>query len=434
MTKWSGQVIAATLLLAIPFAGCWRMQDPGGYRADDGTDSATDTGSDVDGDSDSGSGSDVDSDTVDSDSCTNGVWEGDANLISAATLAQLVGYTEINGNCIIDYLNDTTSIDELACLERIHGMLEIAGCASLVEIDGLSNLEQVGVDVSEDENENCGDSIHIAINDALENVDGLAGLTELPGRLLIRGNYALTEIDGLAGVTAVAEEAPTVDPEDPIPDIEITDNDELESLDGLAGLTAIGFLHIEDNDALTDLSGLENLTGAGTLAIMDNAHLDNLEGLASLTLVEHLVVSENSFLPSLDGLDNLESAGNVKLAYNHFLADLSALSQLTEITGWLMIAGAYNLESLAGLENLAIAADGIALCQNTSLVDISALYGLEEIGGSLGFKQNEVLPTCDVLDFIAWLEGDLGWDGDAEVCGNLADLCEAEGCSDWECW
>jgi hypothetical protein len=236
-------------------------------------------------------------------------------------------------DCISAYLSiagkNITNLDGLANLTSVGGKLVIEFNPALTNLDGLANLTSVGGKLS------------ILRNNAITNLDGLANLTSVGGNLYIYGNDALTNLDGLANLTSVGFS------------LHIQLNNALTNLDGLVNLTSVGdFLYINRNDALTNLDGLANLTSVGGyLDIEGNDALTNLDGLANLTSVEwFLRIYRNDALTNLDGLANLTSVGGLlAIGFNPALTNLDGLANLTSV-GDLLISGNDN----ASCEGLAL--------------------------------------------------------------------------------
>lgn len=203
-------------------------------------------------------GADSEPDTA---ACARGTLEGNANIHTASDLASIAGYTAINGGLTIS----DTSIDSLAgleCLTAVTGGLSIVETDALVNLDGLRGLTQV----------------------AWIEIGGMSGDAE------IRGNAALTNLDGLAGLTGAVES------------IEIRYNDQLTDLDPLRGLSSTAALSIGSNPSLADLNGLATLSltdPSAELRIRDNAVLPTcavealLERFRSEGWVGEAVVSGN---------------------------------------------------------------------------------------------------------------------------------------------
>src|SRR5690606_1131249 len=97
-------------------------------------------------------------------------------------------------------------------------------------------------------------SLSISSNSQLTNLDGLSNLTQIGGYLYIVNNSQLTNLDGLSNLTQIGGY------------LYIQNNAVLENLDGLSALESInGDLVIFNNAVLTDISGLQNIDPATIL-------------------------------------------------------------------------------------------------------------------------------------------------------------------------
>src|SRR5690606_12802730 len=85
------------------------------------------------------------------------------------------------------------------------------------------------------------------------NLDGLSNLTQIGGDLYIQSNYQLTNLDGLSNLTQIGGAL-------------YIQTNSLTNLDGLSALESInGDLGIYNNPLLTDISGLQNIDPATIL-------------------------------------------------------------------------------------------------------------------------------------------------------------------------
>jgi len=131
--------------------------------------------------------------------------------------------------------SSVNTIPDLPCLTSIGSTLVIQGAVSLQNLDGFSQLTQIGAMILEG-------------NESLVDIDGLANLEQTDGAL------------------------------------HVSDNDSLLNLDGLAGLSSVRTaLMINDNEVLSNIDGLRNLESlSGNLFIFENANLcqDHAEEVA----------------------------------------------------------------------------------------------------------------------------------------------------------
>ncbi len=157
-------------------------------------------------------------------------------------------------------------------------------------------------------------------------------------------------------------------------------------IDALAGYTGIGNADesygefVIANTTLTNLEGLQCLTWiGGGLEVYDNPVLESRAGLCSVTSVgNQLILDNNDALESLHGLNNV--------------AEVCATDDIEE--------------------------GGVVIESNDSLLEISALYGLLDLGcDHLRVNDNTLLPTCEAENLRDHLLSE-GWDGTAHIGGN----------------
>jgi hypothetical protein len=407
-----GIVLAIAVVLAA--TGCWRTgsQGSGGAPdADTDTDTDTDVDTDADSDTDTDSDTDVDSDTdTDSDSdtdtdadtdtdtdtdsdtdadtdteppvdCGSVVHDGDVSIAVPADIDALAGVTQITGELRVENAA-LTSLDGLESLRCVEGDVVVQFDSSLASLAGLENLWHVG----------GGLTIAYDMN-ALTDLDGLAGLTEVGDDVHLEGIPGLTDISALDGLAVV-----------------------------------ISSLTIEDCPSLHDLYGLQNVTAAGAVYLDGLGGLTDLSGLESLaTLTGDLVVYNCGNLESLDGLDALSGAlgCDLRLAQNSQLADLAALASLESINGELFVSSDDSLTGLGGLEGLSSISGGLRFLGNPTLIDINALDGLAAFSGGFEISDNPSLATCEAYQLLQQVEAE-GWTGEPIIEGNAPD--PIEGC------
>ena len=172
------------------------------------------------------------------------------------------------------------NLDAVApALRRVNpGTLSLSDSAALQNVDGLKGLTGLRtLDLSE-----C---------DALENVDGLKGLTGLQS-LDLHLCKALENVDGLKGLTGLQE-------------LDLRYCDALQNVNVLKGLTGLQSLDLIRGHALQDLEVLKGLTGLQSLNLSDCTALQNVDGLKALTGLNTLYLSGCTSLQSVDGLKGL---------------------------------------------------------------------------------------------------------------------------------
>jgi hypothetical protein len=196
------------------------------------------------GEPDTGAGDEPDTGRVD------GCYEGDFSIIQPSDLDVIAPYSCITGTLYVV----SPDIEDVALpnLEEIGDDLTIRGCASLVNLDGLSILTSLGGDLVIDTNENLVD------------LSGLSGLTAV-GELTLRGCASLVNLNGLSSLASLR-----------------------------------GILIIDTNENLVDLSGLSGLTTVGALSIIGNPALASLQGLGRIHEVRGpITIEENQTLTEI---------------------------------------------------------------------------------------------------------------------------------------
>jgi len=274
--------------------------------------------------------------------CENGVVEGDY---------------EIGGQ---------SDLDALEGCREIEGSLNIKG-TELESLHGLESLEAVGEDLL------------LKGNGNLKNLEGLNGLREVGGGLIICSMFEGLDLleDRRSPKNGNFASCP-----ERIPDTVKTvrwsvslsssqGNRQLESLDGLESLSSVESLRIDSNESLKDISGLKNLK----------------------TVRREMVISSNDSLGNMRGLDNIRSAGSVEIGGNESLKDLDGLGRL-EAVEW-----------------------DLSINANRSLRNIDGLEKLTDLGGNLSIYGNKVLPACEAEELVDRLEQER-WRGDAYISGN----------------
>ena len=147
-----------------------------------------------------------DTDTADDDLCDEiiacdlGTYEGSFQIETQADLAEIAGYTAVEGSLGIR-CSTCPNLCGLECLTSVGGYLHIGGeagdyevepCLSssaLQNLDGLSNLTTIG------------EGLSLTCLTDLPHVDALGNLaTPLGTRLRIMANKSLTNLNGLSGI------------------------------------------------------------------------------------------------------------------------------------------------------------------------------------------------------------------------------------------
>jgi hypothetical protein len=183
------------------------------------------------------------------------------------------GCTVIEGD--VDITGNITNLNGLSVLTRIEGVLWCTNDDTLLNFNGLNNLESVG-------------GLNIAGFNRIVNMTGFDKLSTIEGLFFVSFNDSIINFSGLNSLVHVGSS------------VSIGANPKLTDLSGFENLESIeGFLSFNHNDSLSDLTSLENLTTInGGISINDNDRLYNLYGLdnissASITSID---ISENNNL------------------------------------------------------------------------------------------------------------------------------------------
>ena len=192
--------------------------------------------------------------------------------------------------------------------------------------------------------------------------------------------------------------------------IELNTQADIDAFPGTyGGCTNLFSVRIEImGSTITSLAPLTALEEIGGLEIRSTS-LTTLAGLENLLFIDgQLKIVSNSDLISLAGLDNLEAVNELTITGNSNLASIAALSGLTSAGFAITITDNSDLTGLDGLENVTAPSSRIELSSNYSLVDISALAGMDMTGmtgnPALRIESHEFLSDCAINSVCALLE------------------------------
>ena len=279
----------------------------------------------------------------------------------------------------LHYNPNLTSIEALSGLENISALtppigvgwdnyagITISSCEALTNLEGLQNLSTVN-------------SILIRQNFALENLNGLRGLTNVTGIFSLDTNIALSSLSGLSNLNSVGQ------------DFKIKACHTLVSLEGLQNLSNVGMeLIVRSNNRLESMSSISNILSVDILVINDNQSLVNLEGVNLEAIQSEFFLSNNS-IENLNGITGVETTAKINI---NFCTDLVSLS------------------GIEGLER----AQRIILTDNNSLVTLTGLEGVESVETGLHITYNSALSDyCAVGNLI----NSSDFTGDWNIASNL---------------
>jgi hypothetical protein len=123
---------------------------------------------------------------------------GGSNAEDITNLDPILGLNYIGNYLVISFNDHLTDLDGLESIIHVKTFSEIHTNATLNNINGLRYLAKVG-----DPQFLESGSITIAFNPELQNVDGLLGLTEISSYIHISNNTSLLNIDGLANLESI---------------------------------------------------------------------------------------------------------------------------------------------------------------------------------------------------------------------------------------
>ena len=299
-------------------------------------------------------------------------------------ISNLDGLSNSSGELLSIFLENNgqlTSISGLSGTDQVRFLVTISGNPLLASLDGLQNIARIGLT-------STNGVLHILNNAALQDVNGLAGLTAVD-EIRITGNPLLTNLDGLQnlGGTVVT--------------LHIDNNASLEQIDGLQGVSAVtSWMRVFGNDSLTNLDGFSGISGnVNLIEISQNPEMTSIAGLSGITSSNELSVG-NTGITTLDGLENLKNTLTLGIGNNPNLQNLDALSGLERVTRMFVRF-------------------------NPSLVSVSGMTALARVVNDFNVSLNPALPSCDVDKLIAQIQAAQGIGGTISTSGNDPDgVCE----------
>lgn len=324
-----------------------------------------------------------------SQSCLpNGIWfstqeEIDNFQTNYPNCTKIEGYASIGGFSSTKINN----LNGLNVLTSIGGYLSISFNDSLTNLTGLENIDSIG------------GNFHMEDNPILSSIAGLINLTSIGGEVVIKENDSLISLSGLDNI----------DPQS-VTDLTIIDNNSLSVCE------AQGICHYFSNPGGV-LTVYNNAIGCNnppeiasncginltclpygdyhfyTQSEIDNFPIDytNCSEISGNVFIE----GENIFdLNGLNIIDNTE--GELSISKTSLLS-LSGLDNLENIGGNLIIANNNSLVSLAGLSKLDSIGDAVIIERNDSLESLFGLDSLYFIGRDLLINENDALTTLDGL-------------------------------------
>lgn len=329
----------------------------------------------------------------------------------------------IQEGCMIDTTSCTTTGDlifttqvELDAFDQncaiLDGNLIING-DDITDLSNLINLQKINGSVI------IGDTIQGNIgNDLLENLNGLSGITDIGGDLIICQNPMLVSLSGFSMLMSVDG------------DILVKNCIRLENLNlirlsniggdfilrGLSFLIELGpwewfFLggsFIVESTGLEyfTLPGSNNVIINGDFYFINNPALTEIDVTNLIQLLGCFHVINNTLIEEIPDLSNLEVIGeDIRIIDNDLIDNVDNLANLTTVNGSLIISENDLLENLDGLSSLLHVGDTLVITNNPALNDCCGIYDLLNDNGVGGFidisgnpsecsSDNEILETC----------------------------------------
>jgi hypothetical protein len=312
-----------------------------------------------------------------------------------------------------------TDLSGLSGISTLTENLVIRDNASLANLNGLENMQEVGI------------SFRIERNPALENLLALTGLQGPVGRLAINDNDLLVDLQGLENLVIVDDVG-----------FNIFNNDNLQSLNGLQNVTSDGVsdfsvMTMLNNSSLNDISAINNwdsnlverliISGNPSLSLCANdfvcemtikseisfAASDNAPGCSSKIEVQ----SNCGDCPTTDVvLDSQAAVDSFFIDYpgcfiSSFALQISGsdITDLSPLNGLLGVQSLVitdnplltNLNGLESLESLLPEGFGLQITNNALLEDISALSGISgTVGSFILIQDNPLLLSLNGLQNI----------------------------------
>ena len=269
-------------------------------------------------------------------------------------------------------INNTSLID-LAGLENLVNvfLIELNGNTALTSLAALSNLVTIR------------GPLFIIGNTKLENLNGLHGLTALPGgALYIENNTMLSDLAGVSNIQSINAS------------LVVNNNDALLDLEDFSGLSQVSSnISITNNELLTSLGGLRGLSGfSAALNIRYNNQLFSFGDLTNLNELDGLVIWSNPLLPNLNGLNNVTRLGDgspLSIRFNNILSNIEGLASLVSVEFDVEISNNPMLDDCSPLVTLLDAVDDAEPGPGPGDA------GIPDVGGEVTLANN--LPGCNSL-------------------------------------
>jgi len=349
-------------------------------------------------------------------------------------LAPLSNIELVGGSLQIDNADGLTHLDDLIGLTSVKFGLTLDGNANLINIDGLSNMSF----------SIPNPNIIIKSNDALNNLNGLSGLTGEVQNLILQSNDNLMDITGLSGVTKVRfrmtiqlKNLPSLDGLENIThvgdDFKLWFCDFITTSYQLSGITYFGgTIEVRFNSRLEDIGCLGGLiTALDDVDISFNGKMDDFSAMSNLISTNRELYIRDNAMVTMAGFENLTSVGTTfSLFVNRKLENLDGLENLETIGGGFTLSN-FNMINVDGLSSLTSIGGNFRLYHfgSSDLVDVSGLSNLASIGGFFQLTGNNLLDECCIFLPILTAPGAIG--GNINISGNSTNCTSQLAIESW---
>ena len=134
---------------------------------------------------------------------------------------------------------------------------------------------------------------------SLRNIDGLRSLTSLDW-LVLSGCSVLQNLDALTGHTTLTT-------------LDLSDCVALQNVNGLKGVASLEWLCLSNCPQLRNVGGIKGLNELKKLTITESPFLENLDDLKGLASLKSLFLNDCTELRNVDGIKGLATLVNVYL-------------------------------------------------------------------------------------------------------------------------
>lgn len=227
-----------------------------------------------------------------------------ASVVAIATLAfsGCGAQPQIPMSCELGYSGDykgDIECRDLKSLDKFKGLTSVKGNLTLngtyINIDGLSNLEEINGGLSMFSNE-------------LKNIDGFKKVKEIKGSVSIRAN-SLENLDGFKNMNEFKGDF-------------FLNSNSIENLDGLSNLKEVGGKFSVTGNKLNSIKGLTNLTSVGDdINSKERTFSIQSRSLKDITGVGNLNIDGPYYLNISQGMGGTNKMFDVRLKHNSKLCE-----------------------------------------------------------------------------------------------------------------